>query len=85
MTGECYAVGLYQDGKLLERWDKLDLGKAKRIYRAYFDDPDFGVVLFREGERLKARDAWRELGMTARIRLVKVDDRVYRVREVEKV
>ena len=80
MTGECYAIGLYQDGRLLALWDGLGLEKAKRIYRAYFNDPDFGLLLYKSGERLKMRDAWAEMGVRAGIRTLRSRDLVGRGR-----
>ena len=47
----------------------------------YFNDWDFGVQLYRGGVRLKARDAWAEMGIYSRIRLRRLEDRVYRVKE----
>ena len=49
--------------------------------RVYFNDWDFGVQLYRGGVRLKARDAWTEMGIYSRIRLRRLEDRVYRVKE----
>ena len=71
MTEECYAIGLYQDGRPLAVWDGLGLEKAKRIYRAYFNDPDFGLLIYKNGERLKLRDAWVEMAVWDGIRLTR--------------
>ncbi len=65
MTEECYAIVLYQDGRRLHIWERLGPEEAKRIYRVYFNDWDFGVQLYRGGVRLKARDAWTEMELTA--------------------
>ena len=81
MTEECYAIVLYQDGRRLHIWERLGPEEAKRIYRVYFNDWDFGVQLYRGGVRLKARDAWAEMGIYSRIRLRRLEDRVYRVKE----
>ena len=81
MTEECYAIVLYQDGRRLHIWERLGPEEAKRIYRVYFNDWDFGVQLYRGGVRLKARDAWTEMGIYSRIRLRRLEDRVYRVKE----
>lgn len=81
MTEGCYAIVLYQDGRRLHTWERLGLEQARRIYRVYFYDRDFGVQLYRRGERLKARDAWEEMGICSRIRLRRLSDRVYSVKE----
>ena len=84
MTEECYAIWLYQDGYRLYIWDGLSREDAKRIYRMYFNDSDYGMQLYRAGVRLKCRDAWNEMGINSGIRLRRMRDRIYRVKEAER-
>ena len=64
MKKNSFSLLLYQEGRLLERWDGLELEMASRIYRQYFRDADYGVMVYRGGERLKCPEAWRIMGVS---------------------
>jgi hypothetical protein len=63
MNQDRFSVMLYQNGRMLVRWDGLELKRAQEIYRVYFPDADYGLALCRNGERLKARAAWQLMGV----------------------
>lgn len=64
MNKNCFSIKLYQDGRLLESWDGLELERARVIYQRFFRDMDYGVMLYRAGERLKCPEAWRMMGVS---------------------
>ena len=64
MNKNCFSMKLYQEGRLLESWDGLELEKARTLYQRFFRDTDYGMMLYRDGERLKCPEAWRLMGVS---------------------
>ena len=86
MRKNSFSILLYQEGRLLEKWDGLDLERASRLYRRYFRDSDYGVMVYRAGERLKCPEAWRMMGVSCgRSLYKKTDDGRGRLKKLSEV
>ena len=57
-----YRIEIWQLGNLVaqESFDRLE--PAKRLYRRFIRDDDYGVEVYVKGKRLRAPQAWELMG-----------------------
>lgn len=53
-----YRVEIWQEGTRLAGREFSELEAARKFYRRFFFRDDCGVELYRDGERLKYKEAW---------------------------